>query len=166
MCGLHPLCWRNDFLTLLTLFFFFYPSFTRRCSCARFDFYFVNHSYQWLVEICFARDYNLQTALNTGSTRGTWLRLAQRNPNTTGTGAFLFFLFHDECYQDATFDYSSFSNWDPFQARAISTPLNVLDRSNLPVLIERFLHWYNLPNGSRGTQRHQMCPGVPRNAPA
>lgn len=81
-------------------------------------------------------------------------------PNSFGTRTFFFFL--DKCYQDATFDYSSFSNWDPIQAPAISPLLSGLDRSNFLVLMERFFfHCYNL-NRSSCTQRHQMCPSVPQ----
>lgn len=164
MCGLHPLCCRNDFLTL---FFFFTPPFHSKvqlCKALIFILLITVISGWWKSALCeTTTSWQLWTP---AAHEGHGCAEHKEIQTPLAPGPSFFFLFHDECYQDATFDYSSFSNWDPFQARAISTPLSVLDRSNFLVLIERFLHWYNLPNGSRGTQRHQMCPGVPRNAPA
>lgn len=99
-------------------------------------------------------------------------RRRRRRPNSTwrtsktvqsSPGPFSFLPLHDECYRDATFDYCSRSKLRPIWSESYLSPLSGLDRSNFLVLIERFLHWRSLPNGSRGTQRHQMCPGIPWN---
>lgn len=92
--------------------------------------------------------------------RSTWRtsRAVQSSP-----GPFSFSPLHEQRYRDATFDYCSQSKLRPIWSERYLSPLSGLDRSNFLVLIERFLHWHSLPNGSRGTQWHQMCPGIPWN---
>lgn len=101
--------------------------FPKRCN--ELWFYFVNQNFQWLLATLLGVIKSSETTKGSSTALNTFSALRSvsvsiqdkeiQNPKSSGTMTYPSFLFHDKCYWDATLDYSSFSNWDLIQARAI-----------------------------------------------